>query len=426
MQAPLPERLRPANLDEVVGQSHVLDRDQPFRKALARGTVRSLLLVGPPGCGKTTLARLVAREGQARFETLSAVLDGMSELRAAVKRARDARKGLHPQATVLFVDEIHRWNKAQQDGLLPHVEDGTLILIGATTEHPGFALRRTLLSRMETIRLQPLSIAEIVGLLERALSDPRGLEARSLDAELDALQRLAQLADGDARHALNLLERVCDALDDGQTLSLDKVEQRLDSALASAALDEEAHYDLSSALIKSIRGSDPDAAVYWLARLLESGEDPAFICRRLIISASEDIGNADPRALALTVSCAHGVERIGMPEARILMGQAVTYLATAPKSNAAYLAVNQALQEAKRSGALPVPMHLRNAATTVHKQEGAGKGYLYPHDAPFGVVNQEYLPQKLRGTQFYAPKRWGNEKLIGERLDWWRSKLNKT
>ena len=408
-RAPLPERMRPTNLDDVVGQRHVLGPESPLRAALDAGQLRSMLLYGPPGCGKTTLARLVAESCDAQFEQLSAVLSGIKDLREVIERAR-----LRPAQTLLFVDEIHRWNKAQQDALLPHVEDGTITLIGATTENPGFSVRRTLVSRAEVVRLRPLASEDLVELMQRALD--RELQ---VTAEPDALEALARLADGDARCALGLLERVCDGV---ETLTVDHIAARLDQDGVALSTDQDTHFALASALIKSLRGSDPAASLYWCARMLESGEDPTFIARRLVIFASEDIGNADPQALGVAVSCAQAIQMLGMPEGRISLGQAVTYLACAPKSNAAYKAMDAAIQEARRGGQKAVPLHLRNASTALDREEGVGRGYRYPHDHPWGVVKQQYLPEGVRGG-FYKPVDWANERVIRQRLAWWREKL---
>jgi putative ATPase len=422
MSKPLPERMRPRSLDEVVGQGHILAPDRPFRRALDAGVLRSMLLYGPPGCGKTTLARLLANTSGAELVTLSAVLSGKKELTEVL--ARHASPSLVRRPLLLFVDEIHRWNKAQQDALLPHVEAGTLTLIGATTENPAFMVRRTLLSRMELVTLRALSEDDLVELLGVALTSERGLAHADVDAEPEALKALSRIAGGDARFALGLLERVTDGLEPGGTLRIEHIRDRLDRDEAMLSLDSDEHFALASALIKSMRGSDPDAALYYLARMLSSGEDPVFIARRLVIFAAEDIGNADPRSLTLATSTAQAVQLIGMPEGRIVLAQAVTWLAAAPKSNAAYKGINAALAEVRKSGRLSVPPHVRNASTSLDREAGVGEGYRYPHDHPHGVVKQDYLPEQLRGRRYYEPKPWGSEKLIRERLDWWRKKLD--
>ena len=404
--------MRPRTLDEVVGQQHVLGPHTSFRRGLESGA-RSVLLYGPPGCGKTTLARLLAQGRE--LVTLSAVLAGKKELLEVVARAKSP--GLLNQDIVLFVDEIHRWNKAQQDALLPHVEAGTLTLIGATTENPGFQIRRTLLSRMELVTLKALSVDDLVALMRRALESDRGLGG-TVTATDEGLRVLARVAGGDGRFALGLLERVADS---GE-ITPDSVAERLDREEATLSLDSDEHFALASALIKSMRGSDPDAALYYLARMLESGEDPMFIARRLVIFASEDVGNADPRGLVLASATAQSVHIVGMPESQILLAQTTTYLASAPKSNAAYVGIQRARKEVQRTGKVAIPMHLRNAATHLDREAGVGKGYRYPHDAAFGVVDQRHLPEGIQGG-YYEPKPWGNEKLIAERLAWWRQKL---
>ncbi len=424
MTAPLADRMRPRELSEVTGQERWLGEDAPLRHALDQGKLGSMVLWGPPGCGKTTLARVLAGAGSYRFVQLSAVLSGVKDLRQVVEVAKSTP--LDPRPTLLFVDEIHRWNKAQQDALLPHIEDGTILLVGATTENPSFSLNPALRSRLLLVRLEPLAPEQVRSLLDRALSDPRGFGGVHPPVDDDVLQAIARASAGDVRRALTDLERCLAATPDDQTLDLERATAALQRTDVRHDRDGEDHYNVASALIKSLRGSDPDAGLYWLARLIAGGEDPRFIARRLIIFASEDVGNADPRALQVAIAAADAVDRVGMPEGRIPLAQATTFLAAAPKSNAAYLGINAAIEDAKRDGALPVPLHLRNASTGHMKEEGYGAGYLYPHDHPFGVVRQSYLPERLQGRRYYEPKPWGEERTIKERLAFWRRKLDES
>jgi putative ATPase len=405
--------MRPSRWQDVLGQERWLREGGLLRSALERGELLSMVLWGPPGCGKTTLARAMAQATSARFVQLSAVLDGVKQLRAIVETATLDHR--HGQQTVLFVDEIHRWNKSQQDALLPHVEAGTLTLIGATTENPSFELNAALRSRVQLVRLEPLATDHVLALLHRALDEE--LEATIDD---DALQAIATAAAGDARRALSDLERVVRV---GGELTVERVAALLQRSDVRHDRAGEDHYNLLSALIKSMRGSDPQAAVYWLARLLVGGEAPRTVARRLVVFASEDVGNADPRALQVAVDVSRAVETVGMPEARIPLAQAVTWLATCPKSNRAYIAINEAMAEVQRSGALEVPLHLRNASTAAMRAEGYGAGYAYPHDAPDGIVDATYLPDALEGRRFYRPTRFGAEKVIDERMAWWARKL---
>jgi putative ATPase len=371
-----------------------------------------MILWGPPGSGKTTLAALLAHRAQHRFEALSAVMAGVKDLREAVARAAEARAA--GQRSALFVDEIHRFNTAQQDALLPYVESGTIALIGATTENPSFEVISALRSRCRVFTLKALDEPALRRILERALADERlGLGGRRLSIDPDALDLLCRLASGDARRALGLLETAAE-----------RVESRIDRAAVEAALETrlpdydkagDQHYDVISAFIKSLRGSDPDAAVYWLARMLEAGEDPRFVCRRMLIFAAEDVGNADPQALVLANAAAEAFDRVGLPEGRLILGQAATYLACAPKSNASYRAIDAAGAEVRESGALPVPLHLRNAPTELLRTLGHGKGYVYPHERPGHFARAEYLPERLRGRRFYAPTDQGAEQQVAQR-----------
>lgn len=409
--APLAERMRPVRLADVVGQRHLLGPGKLLRRSIAEGNVPSMIFFGPPGSGKTTLARVLSNEIDARFVSFSAVLQGLPELRRLIDEAKE-RKSLRGERTLLFVDEIHRFNKAQQDALLPHVEAGTVTLIGATTENPAFAVNAALLSRATVHALQPLSEEDLLELLRRAVSEPRGL-GRPEWLEHDALlARIAAHAEGDARRALTLLESV--AL--GGTFS----EEAVDDVLAGKRLRHDksgdAHYDVASAFIKSLRGSDPDAAIYWMMRLLEGGDDPLFVLRRMIIFASEDIGLADPRALEQAVAADQAFRRLGMPEGLHPMAQCCLYLACAPKSNKSYMAFVAAQKDVERFGTLPVPLHLRNAPTKLAKELGHGKGYRYPHDEGGFARDVDYLPEKLVHAKYYEPTDNGVEARIRERL----------
>lgn len=416
---PLALRIRPVSLDDFVGQQHLVGEGKPLRRLIESDTVFSLMFYGPPGTGKTTLAEIIAARTNSVFVRINAVSSSVTELRKIMDEAR-MRLAQNGTRTVLFIDEIHRFNKAQQDALLPAVERGLVVLIGATTENPYFSVNAPLLSRMRIFAFEPLAEEDIEKLIHRALA----VDSRLGDLVLTegALSHLVRMAGGDARAALNALELAA-------TLAIPEGDKRVvDITLAEEAVqkravvydrDGDSHYDVISAFIKSVRGSDPDAALYWLARMIEAGEDPLFIARRLVILASEDIGNADPHGLLVATAAAEAVHMIGMPEARITLAQATTYLASAPKSNAAYLGIEKALETVKSRPGDRVPLHLRDTGYSGAKKLGHGKGYLYPHDYPGGFVKQDYLPEGMKRPGFYRPKDAGYEKTIAERLGRW-------
>ncbi len=415
--APLAERMRPRTLAEFVGQEHLLGEGKMLRQLIEADQLTSLIFWGPPGSGKTTLARIIANATRSHFIFFSAILSGIKEIREIVKEAEEVRK-YQGKKTILFVDEIHRFNKSQQDAFLPYVERGVFTIIGATTENPSFEVIAPLLSRCKVLVLNPLTNDEIKGILRHALRDAeRGLGSLRLAITDDALDFMADQAGGDARVALNTLETAARLARNG-TITLDTAREAVQKKPLLYDKGGEEHYNVISAFIKSMRGSEPDGALYWLARMLEAGEDPLFILRRMVILASEDIGNADPRALQVAVAALQAFQLVGLPEGRIILAQAVTYLATAPKSNASYVGIDAALAEVRASGALPVPLHIRNAPTRLMKELGYHKGYRYDHDYAEGHAAQEYLPEKLKGKRFYEPTERGYEKTIKERLEW--------
>ncbi|MGB5987041.1 MAG: replication-associated recombination protein A [Desulfobacterales bacterium] len=427
-QAPLAERMRPRNLDQFLGQADAVGRGSLIRHAVEHDQVFSMILWGPPGCGKTTLARIIARATQAYFVHFSAVLSGVKQIRAVIDEAREQRER-HQRATLLFVDEIHRFNKAQQDAFLHHVESGLITLMGATTENPSFEVIPALMSRCRVIVLKALSVDDLVEILRRALADDvRGLGELGLRAAPEALTQLAVLADGDARAALSGLEAAAalavqappePSVDSSPELTLDHLKRALQKKALRYDKGGEEHYNLISALHKSLRDSDPDGALYWLGRMLESGEDPVYVTRRMIRFASEDVGLADPFALDLAVSALEALRCIGMPEAELALAQAAVYLATAPKSNALYSAYGQVKKTIRETGSLPVPLHLRNAPTQLMRKLGYGAGYRYAHDHAQGVVAQRHLPEALEERRFYRPTQRGFEKTIAQRLVYW-------
>jgi putative ATPase len=411
--APLAERMRPRTLEEFEGQEHLLGPGGPLGPVLASGAkLPSCIFWGPPGSGKTTLARLLAERAGLRFAAISAVLSGVKDLREEIARADEERR--RGRRTALFVDEIHRFNKAQQDALLPHVERGTVVLLGATTENPSFEVIPALRSRARIFTLRALDESLLARIVTRALENPeRGLGKRGATVAPDALDLIARLAQGDARRALGLLESALDRA--GGRIERDDVAAAFESRIPDYDKGGEAHYDVISAFIKSLRGSDPDAAVYWLARMLEGGEEPRFIARRLLIFASEDVGNADPLGLVVAAAAAEAFDRVGLPEGKLILSQATTYLACAPKSNASLLAISRASEVARERGALAVPLPLRNAPTELLRQLGYGKGYQYPHDFPGHFVREQYLPDEIRDSHFYEPSDQGAERDAAER-----------
>ncbi|MGH2558803.1 MAG: replication-associated recombination protein A [Thermomicrobiales bacterium] len=416
-RAPLATRMRPRTLDEIVGQQHLIGPGTLLRKAIAADRLSSLILWGPPGTGKTTIARVIANTTQAHFIALSAVTSGVADLRAAIKQAAD-RLGQHGQRTVLFIDEIHRFNKAQQDAILPHVEDGAVVLIGATTENPSFEVNSPLLSRSRVVVLRALTDDDVKAIVLRALGeDERGLGKERITLADDALEALVNLANGDARFALNTLEFAAAGAGYGEKprITVELVGEAAQWRAATYDKSGEDHFDAISALHKTLRGSDPDAALYWLARMLERGDDPLYVARRLVRFASEDVGLADPRALTLAMSAQQAVHFIGLPEGALALAELTVYLALAPKSNALYRAYGEATADVEQTRNDPVPMHLRNAPTGLMKGLGYGAGYKYAHDYADGVVGQQNLPENLAGRRYYEPTERGFEVEMRER-----------
>jgi putative ATPase len=424
--APLAERMRPQTLAEYIGQPHLLGQGCLLRSAIAEDKLFSMILWGPPGSGKTTLARILANETKSNFVSFSAVLAGVKEIRAVIDEARDVWES-KKKKTILFVDEIHRFNKAQQDAFLPHVESGLITLIGATTENPSFEVIAPLLSRTRVLLLKPFSEDDLIAIVERALKDEkRGLGKSSIGADSEAIRYIVSLADGDARNALNNLEAIvslAQTLPPDQRIITNKFVQ--ESLLKKALLYDkngEEHYNLISAFHKSLRGSDPDAALYWLGRMLTAGEDPLYIARRMVRFASEDVGNADPQALTLALAAKEAFHFIGLPEGELALAQAAVYLATAPKSNSLYTGYGKVKEMINKTGYLPVPLHIRNAPTKLMKELDYGKNYKYAHNYANAYTPQEYLPEKLKGQKFYQPTESGYEKIVKERIEIWQRK----
>jgi len=421
---PLPFRMRPRSLDEFVGQTHLLGEGKPLRRAIEDDRIGSMLFWGPPGCGKTTLAHVIAKQTGSDFVFFSAVLSGVKEVRGVVEQAGKRQK-FDGGRTILFVDEIHRFNKAQQDAFLPHVERGTLTLIGATTENPSFEVNNALLSRVSVYMLHALSDEELVGVLRTALSDPeRGLGALSLEASDEVLTLIAAMSNGDARRALTVVESAASMLaqqtSGARTITPELVRDIVQRKTELYDKSGEEHFNLISALHKSLRGSDPDAALYWLYRMLEGGEDPLYLARRMVRFASEDIGLADPRALTIALAAKDAYHFLGSPEGELALAEAVVYMAAAPKSNAIYRAEGAVKKAIRENPSLPVPLWIRNAVTGLMKKFGYGRGYLYPHDHSDGLVDQEYMPERLAGSRYYVPGESGLEERIKARLEEWR------
>jgi putative ATPase len=421
-QAPLAARIRPRTLDEVRGQAHLLGEGKPLRLMLEGGRLQSCILWGPPGSGKTTLARLLADRSDHAFVPFSAVTEGVPRVREILAEARARRKATG-RGTILFCDEIHRFNRAQQDAFLPHVEDGTIVLVGATTENPSFEVNRPLLSRAPVFILEPLDEGALAGLLADALADrARGLGDRELEADPEALHFLARAADGDARRALGALEGAAHLAGQGGRITPELAAEALQHRFAVYDKSGEEHYNLMSALHKAVRGSDPDAALYWLARMLRGGEDPLYLARRLVRMAVEDVGLADPAALERVIAARDAYAFLGSPEGDLALAQATVYLATAPKSNRVYRAWEAVGRAAEETASAPVPLHLRNAPTAPMKEWGYGKGYRYDPDEPDGVAAQAYLPDSVKGAPWYLPGPYGFERDIEKRLAWWRAR----
>lgn len=419
-ESPLAARMRPRTLEEVVGQRHIIGRDKLLYRAIKADKISSIILYGPPGTGKTTLAKVIANTTKAEFTQINATVSGKKDMEEVVEKARNNR-GMYQKKTILFIDEIHRFNKGQQDYLLPFVEDGTVILIGATTENPYFEVNGALLSRSVIFELKPLTPKDIGLLIDRAVNDDeKGMGSYHAEIDADARDFLADLADGDARHALNAIElgiMTTERSSDGKIhITREVAQECIQKKIARYDKDGDNHYDTISAFIKSLRGSDPDAAVYYLARMIIAGEDPKFITRRMMVSASEDVGNADPQAMQVAVSAALAVERLGMPEARITLAQAAAYIASAPKSNSSIVAIDEATQAVYDTGNLPIPAHLQDAHYKSASRLGHGIGYKYSHDYPNHYTEQQYLPDALVGKEFYHPSENGYEIKIRDHM----------
>ena len=419
-ESPLAARMRPTTIEEVVGQEHILGKDKLLYRAIAADKISSVIFYGPPGTGKTTLARVIANTTSAQFTQINATVAGKKDMEEVVEKAKESR-GMYGRRTILFIDEIHRFNKSQQDYLLPFVEDGTVILIGATTENPYFEVNGALLSRSIVFELKPLSREAIAGLIRKAVYDPdKGMGAYQAQIDEEAVDFLADLSGGDARHALNAVElgiMTTERSGDGKIhITLEVAQECIQKRVVRYDKNGDNHYDTVSAFIKSMRGSDPDAAVYYLARMLYAGESVTFIARRIMICASEDVGNADPQALTVAVSAAQAVERVGMPEAQLILANAAAYVACAPKSNACCNAIFEAMQEVEKTGNLPIPTHLQDAHYKGAAKLGHGTGYKYAHDYPNNYVEQQYLPYELTGKEFYRPTGNGYEVKIREHM----------